>query len=330
MATVHFLDAIPVEAFRLYVACQLDDVEPREVAHTRMCAFDAPNDREWFHHDVEMNVVSVTTKINHANDSDTSRRLVGLSKEGEVDIFAAGDYVWRTEKIPNAGARLGTRGHMSHIRQVGSHLFACGQNGQVYQRLGDNKWVAIDADIYKAIDYTSGDPAALVDAMMNQRVLNCIDGTSQSDLYVVGNDGFMAHFDGKRWQQIKLKSNEHLQWVRCVSASEVWACGYNGTLLVGSENSGFKDVSTVDDNFTWWSLAKHDELVYLSATEGLFAYDGVKIKPVNTGLSPQHRDTYRVSAKDGALWSVGAKDIVRLFNGQWERFGHIDNPKLKR
>ncbi len=330
IAGVHFLDAIPVNAHRLYVACQLDDVEPREVAHSRMCAFDAPNDREWFHHDVDMNVVSVATKIAHANDSDTSRRLVGLSKEGEVDIFAAGDYVWRTEKIRGAGARSGGRGPMTHIRQVGSHLFACGQNGQIYQRLGDDQWGPIDADLYKPIAYTQGDPAALVEAMMNQRSLNCIDGTSESDLYVVGNDGFMAHFDGRRWQQLELNSCEHLQWVRCVSSSEVWACGYNGILLVGTAAAGFEKVGTVDGNFTWWSLAKHEDRIYLSATEGLFEYDGVQIKRTRTGLSPTHHDTLRVNVKDGALWSVGARDIVRRFEGRWERFGHIDNPRLKR
>jgi hypothetical protein len=329
VSKVHFLDSIPVENSRLYVACQLDDIEPREIAHTRMFAFDTPDDRKWFHHDVDMNVVSVAIKMGHANDLDESRRLIGLSKEGELDIFATGDYVWRTEKIPDAGVRFGSRGHMTHVRQIGSHLFACGHNGQVYKRVGDNSWIAIDSEIYKSIDYTSGDTSKLLNAMLGQRVLNCIDGSSEADVYTVGDDGYMAHFDGKKWKEIKLKTTEHLQWIRCYSPTEAWACGFNGTLLVGNVISGFRDVSTIDDNYTWWSLAKLDNKIYLAAAEGLFVYEGTGIKPVKTGLSPEHEDTYRVNVKDGALWSVGAKDIVRLMNGSWERFGHIDNPPIR-
>jgi hypothetical protein len=328
MASIYFLDAIAVDTNRLYAACQLDDVEPREVPHTRMCSFDAPDDHEWFSHDVEMNIVSVTKKIQHINDKDNSRRLVGLSKEGEIDIFAAGDYVWRTEKIPEAGARQGSRGHMTYITQIGANLFACGQNGQVYKRLGDDQWMAIDEGIYKAIDYASTDPATLMEAMMNQRVLNCIDGNNENDLYVVGDEGFFAHYNGSTWNNIAFKTNEHLQWVKCYGKDEIWACGYNGTLLRGSISKGFINVSTAEDNYTWWSLAKHDNKIYLSATEGLFCYFDGEICIVKTGLQPEHSDTNRVSAADGALWSIGAKDIVRLKESEWKRFHHTDNPRI--
>lgn len=334
MAEVHFLDACAISQDFLYVASQLDDVDPREVAHTRMCTYFS-KDGTWFSHDVEMNAISVAVKINHANDSE-DRRLISLSTEGEIDIFAKGDYVWSTEKIPEAGVRLGKRGRMTHIRQIGAHLFACGHNGQIYQRNGSADWCAIDEGVYKAAEYSDSDDAevraqVMLDAIMNKRILNCIDGNSEQDIYVVGDSGYMAHYDGKAWSQIELQTDEHLQWIRCYGANEVWACGYNGTLLKGSVTSGFKDVSSIDDNDTWWCLVKHEEEVYLSATSGLFRFDSTstKIARVSTGLKPEVEDTYRLDAKDGALWSMGEKDIVRFYKGNWERIHHIDNPPVE-
>ena len=333
MATVHYLDVYAIAHDLLYVATQLDEVNPREFAHTRICIYDC-SDGRWYSHDVNMNVTSVCVKLHHANDPE-DRRLVSLSLEGEVDVFAKGDYVWRTEKIPEAGVRLGSRGRMSHIRQIGAHLFACGHNGQVYQRMGTDNWRAIDEGVYQAGEYSDSDDfevraKALMDAIMNKRILNCIDGNSERDVYVVGDSGYMAHYDGATWSQVVLKTDEHLQWVRCYGPNEVWTCGYNGTLLRGNAIEGFRDVSSIDDNDTWWCLCKYGEDIYLSATAGLYRFDSAsgKIKRVKTGLKPEHTDTYRVDAKDGALWSVGEKDIARFYEGRWERINHIDNPKI--
>ena len=334
MATVHYLDAYATFHDLLYVATQLDDVDPRQLAHVRICSYDCQN-ATWYSHDVNMNVISTCRKIGHVDDTDEGGRGISLSIEGEVDIFDSQDYVWRTEKIPDAGMRLGTRGRMSHIRQIGAHLFACGHNGQVYQRMGTDNWRAIDKGVYQAVDYGGGGDIesradALLDAIMNKRILNCIDGNSERDMYVVGDFGYMAHYDGTTWSQVELKTDEHLQWIRCYGPNEVWACGYNGTLLKGSASAGFRDVSSIDDNDTWWCLTKYGEDIYLSATPWLFRFGSAsgKIMRVATGLKPEHEDTYRVDAKDGALWSIGEKDIARLYEGRWERIHHIDNPRI--
>lgn len=329
MATVHYLDANAIAHDLVYIATQLDEIDPRVHKHTRMSIYDCL-DGKWYYHDVDMNVISICIKLNHANDPE-DRRLISLSFEGELDIFAKGDYVWRTEKIPEAGLRLGTRGRMTHIRQISAHLFACGHNGQVYQRMGTNSWRAIDNGIYQgSANDRPKSPEELLDEIMNRRILNCIDGNNESDIYVVGDSGYMAHFNGTSWNQVALKTDEHLQWIRCYGPDEVWACGYNGTLLKGNVKDGFKDVSSIDDNDTWWCLTKYGEDIYLSATKGLFKFDSKskKIAPVKTGLKPEHQDTYRLDSKDGALWSVGEKDIARLFNGRWERIHDIDNPKI--
>ena len=331
MAEVHFLDLCGIEEDFIYVAAQLDDINPREIAHTRMYTY-RETDNTWYYHDVTMNIVSVAVKLDHANDTE-DRRLAALSYDGEVDFFAKGDYIWRTEKIPKAGVRLGNRGPMNHIRQISAHLYACGQNGQVYQRIGQDDWRAIDEGLYKPIDYIAGSSDIqarmnnVMEAMANQLVLNCIDGSHERDIYAVGDSGYMAHYDGTSWQKIDLPTDEHLQWVRCYGSKEVWVCGYNGTLLKGNKDDGFRDQSSIDDNDTWWCLAKYGQDIYLSATAGLYVFsaNSRKIERVRTGLDPELDDTYRVDVKGGALWSMGEKDITRLYKGKWERIHHVDN-----
>lgn len=276
MASVHFLDFCAIDDDFIYLAANLDDTNSQEIIHTRMFTFWS-KDNTWRTHDLPMNIVSTTIKLNHANDSE-DRRLIALSKEGEVDVFAKGDYVWRTEKIPNAGVRLGSRGAMTHIRQIGKHLFACGHNGQVYFRNGFNSWTSIDSEIFSPTDYF--DPNKDLDTRIedilrsaeNQLILNCIDGNNESDIYVVGDAGYMAHFNGKNWVKVDLPTDEHLQWVRCYGRDEVWACGYNGVLLKGNARDGFKNQNHIEDNETWWCLAKYKQDIYLSATSGLYCF----------------------------------------------------------
>lgn len=215
MASVHYLDAYAIFHDLLFIATQLDDVDPREYAHTRMSRYDC-QDQSWNCHDVNMNIISICRIRDHANDEDKRGRLISLSHEGEVDICGAPDFVSRTEKIPEAGVRLGSRGRMSHIRQIGAHLFACGHNGQIYQRMGTDHWRAIDEGVYQAGEYSDSDDfevraKALLGAIMNKRILNCIDGNSERDVYVVGDSGYMAHYDGATWSQVVLKTDEHLQ-----------------------------------------------------------------------------------------------------------------------
>jgi len=335
MSEVHFLDLCAIEEDFIYVAAQLDDINPRGISFARMYTY-RETDNTWYYHDVTMNIVSVTVKLNHANDTE-DRRLAALSDEGEVDLFAKGDYIWRTEKIPKAGVRLGNRGRMNHIRQIGAHLFACGQNGQVYQRMGHDDWRAIDEGIYKSIDYigSGSDIQArmnnIMDAMANQLVLNCIDGSHERDIYVVGDSGYMAHYDGTGWKRIDLPTDEHLQWVRCYGPKEVWVCGYNGILLKGNMYEGFRDQSSIDDNDTWWCLAKYGQDIYLSAAAGLYFFSpsSRKIERVRTDLEPELNDTYRVDVKGNALWSMGEKDIIRFYKGKWKRIHHIDNEPIR-
>lgn len=323
---VHKVDACVVVKDVAYMAIFFDEFDQDEYAFTRLSLYvgrKEPN--AWFYHDVRFNVVAVC----HKKDSPAlSKRLCALSAEGEIDLYSAPDDVSTFEKIPDAGVRTGLYGALSHLREIGSSLFACGQRGQVYRRFGDNDWRHVDQGLLLAPVTDTSDLNAFLDNLLDGPNLNCIDGFHEEDLYAVGDSGGAWHFDGAVWRKLKLPTDEHLQWVRCYGSDEVWICGYNGALLKGNAAGGFVNVSAVDDNSTYWCLAKFEDKVYLSTEAGLEVYDGQRISVVSTGLKPELQDGWRVDAADGRLWTFGPKDMAWFDGHTWTRVQDPDNPPI--
>jgi hypothetical protein len=332
----HYLDGCVVEAGYIYMASQLDDIDPEEYVHTRMTGFDVlgvgvrglPPDPDkpgngWFCHDLNMHIISVCVKQKTQQEG---RRLCALSKEGEIEIYSNGSGARTIEKIPDAGLRLsqyegeGVTGYLTHIREIGGRLYTCGLSGQVYKRVSEGKWVHADQGLFTPITDEEADDV---------NSFSCIDGTSESDIYVVGDDGAVFYSNGVKWFRVRTPTDEHLLWVRCYGPDEVYICGYNGVLLRGNVRNGFKDVSAVEDNLNWQCLAKFRNKVYLSSNDGLYAWDGQKIAKVKTGLKPEPESWRLDTDRAGkTLWTFGVKDIAWFDGNKWQRLHHPDNPRI--
>ncbi len=314
---VTFTAGCVVEADYVYTSTYLDAHDPANTIFTRLFSYVGRFEGEnWFYHDADMNVAAVCVK---KATPTLGRRLVALSKEGEVEIYSNKDDSASFEKIAQAGVRLGTRGYLTAIREIGGALFACGVNDQVYRRHEDGSWTLLTS---APLQLRSGlDP--------DVGMLNSIDGSSETDLYTCGLHGKLYHHDGQVWRQIALQTDEHLNCVRCISADEVWVCGNNGTLLTGNARDGFRDVSSIDDNFIFWSLAKFRNTIFLTTSDqGLFAYDGVAIHKVDTGFDSDLW-TYQLDASEDMLWSFGPKEIARFDGQHWFRVEHPDNAPVE-
>ena len=234
--------------------------------------------------------------------------VIGLADDGYV--WFIGKEEGFVEKIPEAGLHADDSegfGAMSRIRQIGHHLYAVGDGGQVYQRSIAGAWRHVDDGLLLPV--RTDERLSLVD----------IDGDGDDRLFVVGDKGAVRWWDGVAWHAIEVPSTTYLKAVLVESAERVWICGWAGTLLLGNERDGFDELETgTDDSFL--SMTMHDGTLYLGTGQGVSVYDGRRVTPIETGLVPALANGHIVDAVDGVLWSFGYSDIARFDGAAWTRF----------
>lgn len=262
----------------------------------------------------------------HPGENDWA--IVCMSNEGNVDFTYSNSQLG--EEIAGAGFQRDDSsgwGYMNAIRQIGAHLYACGGAGQVYKRIGPNNWIHMDAGILQ--------PADVADRFLPSD----INGLTENDIYLCGSfpspaglEGRLYHFDGAVWSKVEIPECGYLNAIHVESPKRVWLCGQNGALLLGNSREGFKELSRVEDNQLFYSIAQLNDRIYLGSNMGLFEYDSRHpkdgIRKVTTHLKPDLQDSHTVDAVDGVLWSVGQKDIARFDGTRWERIHHPDNPRI--
>lgn len=270
-----------------------------------------------------------------------------LSREGQVNIYGPGGKPDHTFQIPEAGVFCETAndlGYVNRIRAVGEDLYVCGQSRQVYRfswngvDLDTGQWVNVAGSMRQPPMPEPPDDAAqatdkgALDRWMDENeAIDLVDihGPSSDDLYTVGDE--VWHWNGHRWAQLVLPTDEPLAAIKVLNVDEVVFVGHNGTLLHGNARSGFKNLSTVDDNQNFTAVEWFEGLLFMASNFGLFTYDLKRkvIEPYISGLKPELKDTHQLEAKDGVLWSFGFKDLAYFDGKTWTRVDHPDNPPIR-
>lgn len=297
---VYFVDGLGIERDYFTVVAFLHELEDEPEEFSRIYFCDAG---DWTHFETETQIVSVD-QAPIAN----VRTYFFLARRGEVIVSDKNGQ--RRELIAGPGTGKGKLGYVTEIKNIAGQLYACGDNRQVYRREKD-VWVPIH------------DQILMKQSGRMRSSFQSISGTGPTNIFAVGNQGEMFHFDGKNWDAIDSPTNSHLQRVICVSPHLVYACGYNGVFLRGQDNDW--EVFS-QDNVTeeLWGLTVFQDIPYVAHTEGILRFDGTALVPVDTKLQPPP-DTSRLCVADGCLWSFGIHDICRFDGKRWNRFVCPDN-----
>jgi hypothetical protein len=64
--------------------------------------------------------------------------------------------------------------------------------------------------------------------------LSGVSGTSSSDVFAVGHDGAILHYDGTGWSEMTSGTDVWREGVRGTAAGDVYAVGRYGIILRGS------------------------------------------------------------------------------------------------
>ena len=267
-----------------------------------------------------------------------------LDREGRVNLYGPSGNPDRTYQIPDAGVmREGAAdyGYVNRIRAIGDGLYVCGQSRQVYRFIPgtphvlDGQWVDFAGTMRQLpMSEPPDDPEggeAFNRWLDENDAIDLVDiaGANESDIYTAGDECW--HYDGRRWKQLQLPTDEFINAIKVINAHQVVMVGHNGTLLIGNARKGFTELSSVDDNQNLTSVELFEDKLFMASNLGLFTYDPAKkkIERYVTTLTPDLQDTHILEAKDGVLWSFGFKDLAYFDGKSWTRVDHPDNTPIR-
>lgn len=225
--------------------------------------------------------------------------FVGLA--GKVFCIGSGEEHW--EQI--SGPKM--RGPLRCARSIAGKVYAAGMDRQVYRRDERNNWVACDQG---AKPKKSNEDTVTG--------FEGIDGFAANDIYAVGWNGEIWHYDGKRWRQIESPTNIILTNICCAGDGKVYACGRVGTLLRGrGDEWEVIEHDSIDKDI--WGLAWYQDTLYVATRTALFTLnkkDKLKVVRFEDDIPGSF---YHLSAADGVLWSIGTKDVMAYDGSEWSR-----------
>lgn len=229
------------------------------------------------------------------------RQMVVIGAFGEVFLTGSGDF--HEERIGTGSDAPEYRGPLRRVRGIAGKAYATGMQRQVYRRDGINVWTCIDHDMRSDRDQVVG--------------FESIDGYSDNDIYAVGWEGEIWHFDGMCWLQKTSPTNFILTDVCCAEDGNVYVCGRMGLLLRGRDDQ-WQNIEHGSLNEDIWSLAWFDNALYVATYRGIFRLSDLRLIPVEFDTDFPVT-TYRLSVSDNVLWSIGAKDVMSFDGKTWTR-----------
>jgi hypothetical protein len=284
--------AVATPAFGL-LALADDSIDATSIPHSQIVFWQAGN---WGNSgQVNFTVVSVSICTHPI------KQMIAVGPFGEAFLTGAGEM--HEEKVESGDDTPSKRGMLRSVRGIGGRAYAAGMNRQVYRRDERGLWTCIDLEMRPAKGQVVG--------------FESIDGFGPGDLYAVGWEGEIWHFDSAHWHQADSPTNFVLTDVCCAADGNVYACGRRGTLLMGRDDRWrVIDHGSMTEDI--WSLAWLKGHLYAATYRGLFRLDGGKLNFVEIGEDPP--STYfRLSATQDVMWSIGSKDVMAFDGIAWKR-----------
>lgn len=251
-------------------------------------------------HSAEINETLVSCTLTDVDDY----YFISIAETGKE--FLIGDSGIEQNIIASGTHSPVSNGPLTNVNCIGgSEVFAVGTARQVYKKVGIRKWVRLDQTCKPEEPIDRARVAFL-----------SVDGFSSEDVYAVGWDGQIWHFDGTVWGQIDSPTNLMLFSVYCCSNGDVYACGQHGTILKG-QNSTW---STIEHDKTLESLrdiVEFDGKLFLCSNEVLYTLQNDELKIEDSSV--QFRSYGKLKVKKNILLSIGLKNAAIFDGSTWNK-----------
>lgn len=280
-----------------YLVLSDDGIDPG-IGHSHIFSWDLQDDPDdpWGYAGA-----TYWTTVDMAISRHPLQQMIAISPHGEARLFGSHDE--RDERIVAADGDPLERGHLRAVRTIGEHTFVAGMGRQVYRRDAVDRWVCLDRTIRPAVGETKG--------------FEGIDGVHEEDVYAVGWDGEIWHWDGAAWRQQPGPTTHVLTGVRCGSDGQVHAWGRRGLIVTG-RGADWRLLPQDPLVGDIRDMAWHDGDLYVATGSALYTLVDGTLQPVGFG-DDVPTGFGRLSVSDGMLWSIGPKDIMAHEDGRWRR-----------
>jgi hypothetical protein len=153
-------------------------------------------------------------------------------------------------------------------------------------------------------------PAWTTQASGTTQGLYGVSGSSASNIYAVGYNGTIVHFDGTSWSAQNSGTTEQLSGVWVGAQGEVYAVGVHGTILYDDGTNSWTPEQPYDGQsstflYAVWGSAEND--IYAVGSPGVILH--------TTGNSYWDKEASGTTAKLLGVWGSGPNDVYVVGEG---------------
>ncbi|WP_329891785.1 hypothetical protein [Stenotrophomonas sp. SMYL11] len=160
--------------------------------------------------------------------------------------------------------------------------------------------------------------------------VNDLCGTGFTDLYAIGSDGLIAHWDGAAWNIPEPITSAELLHASRTDSGELFLVGTEATILMGQINTGFTPIPhQISPEVPFYCACRYGQAIYIGSENGLYLYSpnsGV-VERLKAGIPEELMDAAinDISSADGVLWVLTPWDLIRFDGTVWQVIVHPDN-----
>ena len=138
-------------------------------------------------------------------------------------------------------------------------------------------------------------------------------GSSSSDVFAVGYNGTLLHYNGSVWSTISSGTTNTLCCVWGSSSSDVFAVGYNGTIL-HYNGSAWSAMSSGTTNHLYGVWGSSSSNVFAVGSNGtILHYNGSVWSAMGSGTTNHLHGIWGTSSSD--VFAVGSNGTILHYNG---------------
>jgi hypothetical protein len=318
---ISFTSGCAINAGSFYLSANIDEYDVWD-AFTKILVYKHNEVTKWQELDLDgWNISSVTCQKNNNHSA-----VVCLDKEGDVGIFQENHNELQNIREKNENQIYG---QFNQIRVINDKLYACGSGGQIYKS-NQNKWEPVGHDFEEQpLNVSTGDLSFLdydIDFGF-EKYLYDVNGFDENNIYVCGTkneSGFIAFFDGSLWTVIERLTPSSLSSITlCSDNKNILITGDYGTLLKGNFKDGFKNLKNISINSNFYNCVYYKNFIYIASEDGLYRYSDEKFSLVEELLDIV--GVIYVEEKEGILWILSYKKLIRYNGDLWERIDYLDD-----